>query len=214
MKLTEVLTEEQLNEVNVRKTLSAATLAALMAGGTYATFKPTIDNFLNRHKSTQKAPTPTPTPTPTPEPKQDEVKILTDRILSKYKRIDPKLASQIATLAKKYEKPIFPKAEDLLTIVGIESAFNPKAVSQLKKDPAIGLTQIRPGVHKMDARKLGGDIEQQIQKSSEILDQYNKGLKDPEAAIIAYNAGYGAYEKGKYNQNYINKFNKEKQLYK
>jgi Transglycosylase SLT domain len=212
MRLSDFLTEEQLDEVNYKKAIGAGALAALTAAGSYNAFRSNIHDFFNQNKPTQS--TPTTQPTPKPAPVKDEAKELADRILSKYKNVDPELALKIAKLAKKYEKPVFPKADDILSVVGIESSFNPNAVSQLKKDPAVGLTQIRPGVHKLDPKRLRTDIEHQIQKSSEILDQYNRGLKDPDAAIIAYNAGYGDYRKGNYNQNYINKFNKEKQLYR
>jgi soluble lytic murein transglycosylase-like protein len=212
MKFCEILTEEQLEEVHWGRVIGTGALAAAAAAGSYQGIK---SHFSKHDKPAQTAPAPQATiPEPPTPVKSDDANALAGKILKKYKKLDPDLALKVATLAKKYEKPAFPKADDILSIVGIESAFNPNAVSQLKHDPAIGLTQIRPGAHKMDAKKLSKDIEQQIQKSSDILDQYNKGLNDPEAAVIAYNVGYGDYRKGKYNQDYLNKFNKEKQLYK
>ncbi len=195
MRLQEVLSEEQLCEIDYKRALATGILGAAAIGN----FNPRIPSF--DKPQPQKV-----------SPAKDEAQELCDKILSKYK-VDPNLALQVAKLAKKYEKPTFPKAEDILAIAGIESSFRPNAVSGLKKDPALGLTQIRPGVHKLNAKRLGGDIEHQIEKSAEILDKYNKHLKDKEAAIIAYNVGPGDYKKGNFNQNYINKFNNERRLY-
>jgi len=196
MRLQEVLTEEQLCEIDYKRAFATGILG-LAAAGNYSYKLPTHGDPYQPKKVA---------------PVRDEAQQLADKILKKYK-VDPKLALQVAKLAKKHEKPVFPKAEDILCIVGIESSFRPHAISNLKKDPAMGLTQIRPGVHKLDSKKLGGDIEHQIEKSAEILNKYNKHLKNKEAAIIAYNVGPGDYRKGNYNQNYINKFKNEKQLY-
>lgn len=204
MKLNEFLSEEQLDEINLKKALGAG-LIATAAAGTYSPFFP-------KYEKPPQSPERSVLQKAKPEVK-DEAQILADKILSKYK-INPDLALKVAQLAKKHEKIDFPKAEDILAVAGIESSFRPEAVSKLKKDPAMGLTQIRPGVHKLDSKRLGADIEHQIQKSAEILNQYNKQLKDQEAAIIAYNVGPGAYRKGDYTQNYITKFKKEKELYK
>jgi len=198
MKLYEVLTEKQLDEINFKKAAAGGILGLAALGN----FNPKIPNF--DRPVQQKV---------NPAPVRHNAQDLADKILSKYK-INPELALQIAKLAKKHEKPVFPRAEDILTIVGIESSFRPEAVSDLKKDPAVGLTQIRPNVHKLDAKRLRTDLEHQIEKSVDILSQYHKGLKDKDATIIAYNVGYGDYRKGKFNQNYINKFNNERQLYK
>jgi len=196
MKLHEVLSEEQLCEIDYKRAIGTGILG-LAAAGNFSYRLPTHGDPYQPKKVS---------------PANDEAQVLCDRILKKYK-IDPKLALQIAKLAKKHEKPVFPKAEDLLAITGIESSFRPHAVSNLKKDPALGLTQIRPGIHKLDPKRLSTDIEHQMERSADILHKYNKHLKNKEAAIIAYNVGPGDYQKGKFNQNYITKFKNERQMY-
>ena len=194
MKLNEVLTEEQLCEIDYKRALATGILGLAAAGN----FSYRLPSHINPPKYTA--------------PVRDDAQELADRILKKYK-IDPRLALQVAKLAKRNERKDFPKAEDLLTIVGIESSFRPHAISKLKKDPAMGLTQIRPGVHKLDRVRLSGDIEHQMEQSAEILAKYHKHLKDKESAIIAYNVGPGDFKKGKFNQNYITKFKNERQMY-
>ena len=145
--------------------------------------------------------------------KDKEIEDLSDKVVSKY-NIDTDLARTIVVLTKKYEHPTFPRAEDLLSIIGIESSFNPNAVSGLKKDPAVGLTQIRPGVWGIDPEELSGDMEKQISLASDILTKYNRQLKSPRNAVHAYNVGETAFRRGKHNPSYVQKFEKERTLYK
>lgn len=103
-------------------------------------------------------------------------------------RVNPKLVAQIVHAAKKHERPDFPRAQDILAVIGVESSFNPKAVSQLKRDPARGLMQVRPGVWGMDPNQLS-TIDAQISKGAEILHAYYKKFGTKEAALHAYNVG-------------------------
>ncbi len=146
------------------------------------------------------------------EPEDPKVRKLVDIVTSKYK-VDQDLAKDIVKSAKKHARPTFPKVEDLLAIIGIESSFRPDAVSPLKKDPAVGLTQIRPNVWGLDAKELMNDIDKQIAHSAEILARYKRELGDPEDAVHAYNVGITAFKRGDHNPNYVNKFKAEKQMY-
>lgn len=134
---------------------------------------------------------------------------LAEKIAKRY-RVDTEFAQQVVQLAHKYQKPTFPKAEDILALVGIESSFNPTAVSGLKTDPAVGLTQVRPQMWNLDREELANDIEQQIAVGANILHQYYKRLKSPKAAIAAYNVGPTGYRKGHPRaQAYLAKFANE-----
>jgi hypothetical protein len=197
MRAQEFLTEQQLDELNLRKAAAGGLLALATANSMLPAFKSPAQGPL-KTEVTQVSP---------------EVQRLTKGILKKYK-IDPAVAANIAELAKKHEDPVFPKAHDLLAIIGIESSFNSKAVSALKKDPAIGLTQIRPGVWGLNRSELSQDIEKQISKASEILSSYNMKLKDPMQAVHAYNIGITALKNGRENLKYVDKFQKERVLYK
>lgn len=135
-------------------------------------------------------------------------------VLSKYKTIDPKLAEQVVKLAIRYEKPTFPRAEDILAVVGIESSFKPHAVSQLKSDPAVGLMQIRPAVWKLDKEALVGSIDKQIKTGADILHKYYQRTKTPEGALQAYNVGITNYlNKKNLNPRYVPKFERERDMY-
>ncbi len=131
--------------------------------------------------------------------------------MKKYK-INPEVALEISKLAIKHEKADFPKAPDILSVIGIESSFNPEAKSKLKHDPALGLMQVRPGIWKLDKKELHS-IENQISSGTEILNSYYVKLKDKTKALHAFNMGLTDFNKGKTNPNYIDKFQKERTLY-
>lgn len=133
------------------------------------------------------------------------------RITNKYD-VDEELAQQVVELANTYQKPTFPRAKDILAIVGIESSFDPDAQSQLKHDPAMGLTQIRPGVWNIDPAELQG-VEAQIRICADILSYYYKKLHNKEAAVQAYNVGLTDYNRGVSAPQYLSKYHREYQLY-
>ena len=145
---------------------------------------------------------------------EDEIKSLAKTVKSKYKHVSDEFATHVATMAKKHEKATFPKAKDILAIAGIESSFNPNAKSGLKRDPAIGLTQVRPKTWGIDKKDLDTP-EEQIKKGAEILHQYHKRLDgDVEGAVHSYNVGITNFKKGKgLNPKYVEKFKKERSLY-
>lgn len=136
------------------------------------------------------------------------------QIISARYKVDPDLVQQIVTAAKKYEKPDFPRAHHLLGLIGVESSFNPNAVSKLKRDPAVGLTQIRPGVWDIPKKQLA-TIDGQVKHAAEILSQYYHRLdQDADAALHAYNVGItnhrrSAKDPSKANPRYVPKVRAE-----
>lgn len=150
------------------------------------------------------------------EAKSAKSDLLVAAILSKYKTIDPLIAKQIVTVAKKHARPDFPRAEDILSVIGVESSFNHLAKSKLKKDPAKGLMQVRPGVWKISDSDLH-HIEDQIKHGVKILSYYYDKLESREGALRAYNLGITRHLKNKNDPRgavYVEKFKKEQQLYK
>lgn len=138
---------------------------------------------------------------------------LADIIVRKY-RIDPKKALHIVHLAHRYEKPDFPKAIDILAVIGIESSFDSNKQSNLKHDPAMGLTQIRTKMWQMNPKTIKGDLDSQIKMSAHILNKYYYKLnRDPESAVHAYNVGLTAFKRGQFNPQYVEKFNNERRMY-
>lgn len=134
-----------------------------------------------------------------------EYEHMIDKIVGTYK-VDPKLAANIVVLAHKYADPVFPKAPDILKVIGVESSFIPTAVSKLKEDPAIGLMQVRPGKWEIDPSELS-TIEGQIKHGSKILNKYYHKLKgNKEAALQAYNVGLRNFRKGVRAPKYIQKY--------
>jgi hypothetical protein len=135
-----------------------------------------------------------------------------DTIKAKYRRVDEIVVKDVLHYAYKYEKKSFPKAEDILAVIGIESSWNPMAKSKLKTDPALGLTQIRPGQWRklIDHPTELLEIEKQIKYAAEILHINFKLTKSVEDAVIAYNVGYGSWLDGLYSMDYLTKFQNER----
>lgn len=135
-------------------------------------------------------------------------------ILAKF-NVDDSKANQIVHAAIKHSHPVFPQAQHLLALAGIESSFNDKAVSKLKNDPARGLTQIRPMVWNIPPKELS-TIDGQIKHASNILKTYHEKLGDPDKAIAAYNIGITNLNLGKKRdaaQRYLTKFKNELNRY-
>lgn len=190
------LDEQNLSEINIKH---AAAIGALTA----ATMLPGNAN----HKQ-QSMPKPT---TVSVAKKISEVERLTQAVVKNWD-VTEKDATKIVKLAIKYEKPKFPKAKDILAVIGLESEFDPMAQSELKDDPAIGLMQVRPGVWGISASSIKNNVEQQIKVGTNILSDYFDKLNSPSAALHAYNIGITLFNKGKTNQRYVDKFNKARKL--
>lgn len=194
MKLREILIQpEPLNEISAKGAIAAG-LIGIPAFG------------MMMHP--KKAPI-GPAPEPAPYIQQyDEVEELTQMIV-KNRKVNPTFAKQVVLLAKKYEDPVFPKARDILAIVGIESNFRPNAISNLKRDPALGLMQVRAGVWKIDKKELA-DVEQQIRHGALILKHYYVKTKgDIPKAISAYNHGLTKVRRDDYDDRYFDKYSRE-----
>lgn len=201
MRLHEFTTPEQLDELDLKKALATGALAAAAVGAPYLASKYASSPVEPIAAATKQAVKPAAT-----------VQELASAITGKYK-VDPKLAMHVAQLAKKHEKPVFPRAEDILALIGIESSFNPHAVSGLRRDPALGLTQVRPRVWGMKPTELRGNLDKQVAMAAHILDLYNQKLNSPESALHAYNMGITAFRQGKTNPRYVQKFKNERNLY-
>lgn len=123
--------------------------------------------------------------------------------------VSQELASKVIRSATKYADNVFPSKLDLLAVVGIESSYNPRAVSQLRHDPAVGLTQIRPKVWGTTAPALN-TVDAQLKMTNYILTKYYAKFKTRDAAIHAYNVGETNFRHQRgLNPGYVTKFNKE-----
>lgn len=130
-----------------------------------------------------------------------------DRIVADYK-IDRKLATNIVQYAYKYQRDDFPRAHDIIAIIGVESDFIPTAKSKLKKDPAYGLTQVRSKMwnHVPMCQNVRDSVEQQVRCGMFILAAYYKELGSKDDAIHAYNIGLAAFQRGDNNPHYVPKY--------
>lgn len=127
--------------------------------------------------------------------------------------VDAKLANHIVQLAFKYQDPVFPRAHDIISLIGVESSFDPNAISDLKEDPAIGLMQVRPAKWGLTASDLATP-EQQIKHGVRVLSKYYHNLKgNKKAALQAYNVGLRNYKKGVKAPEYVQKFSIESQRF-
>lgn len=137
-----------------------------------------------------------------------------NKILDRFK-VEPDKAHEIVKAAIKYSDPVFPQTHHLIALAGIESSFNDKAVSQLKFDPAIGLTQIRPKVWNINPTELS-TVDGQIKHAAHILKTYHQKTGSIESAIKSYNVGITNFRNGKKQEaahRYLTKFNTELKNY-
>lgn len=208
MQLSTAFKTDQLDEASLKGAIAAGALAASAIMGGSTAGNPSYISH-DEHQAEVRR-----TSFKTFAAKHDvRAKTLASTITDKYS-IGSDLALKVAKLALKYEKPTFPKAEDILAVCGIESSFKPHAVSQLKNDPAVGLMQVRPAVWNLDTQKLKGSVEEQIKVGAEILHGYYKKLKTKDAALQAYNVGLTNYMKKKgLNPRYVPKFDNEREMY-
>src|SRR5690348_16976224 len=133
MKLNEVLevselSEEQLNEIKARQVIAAGAIALATLG----VFKKRLDDKEWAAQQAAIAAQQT-----APKPDYDKFAQLERQLNSMAKVISAKYhkdydeALAYAALAKKHEKKTFPKAKDLVSLMGVESSFNSQAVSHL-----------------------------------------------------------------------------------
>lgn len=208
MKLDEVL---QLDELSLRDAVKYGVKGATALVGT-AMLAGSVYNSANKaHDVSTVAAEPQQLTAKVEQSAERQVKLAS--LVTKKYDIKADEAWKIVDLAIKHEASTFPKAEDILAIIGIESSFNSKAKSQLKTDPAIGLMQVRPGVWGIDPNELSSP-EDQIEKGVEILKSYYQKLGKIESAVHAYNVGITTFKKGiKLNPKYVSKFETERSLY-
>ncbi len=139
------------------------------------------------------------------EPSMADTKVL-DIIVKRFK-VSKNHASQILSVVDSYADKEFPKRNDLLALIAVESRYVVNAVH----NGCYGLMQIEKKSH---AKKLQGrsiiNPSVNIGIGADILKEYylltNKNKK---AAILAYNAGIGNYLKGRTNPAYYTKYQSE-----
>lgn len=135
-----------------------------------------------------------------PKPKYIE---LQNYLVHRYK-IDEYKAQYIIQNSLKYSNNTFPRLEDTLAIIAIESAFDLSAVSTAN---AKGLMQIL-------YKKTSFNISDNIVDGTKLLKEYYRHFGNIDATVQAYNVGIGAYKQGQRNQAYLAKFKQEKKKFK
>lgn len=204
MKISELIAEDQIDEGKLKQALAGATLAAtIMSGGLHHPTGTEHDTVMQSISAKVTADV----------EKQVEIDNLKNLVLKKY-NIPAARAEEIVKLVLKHEKSDFPQAEDLLAIIGIESSFNPNAVSGLKHDKAVGLTQIRPAIWGITQGELKGNLDKQVGLGAKILNTYYKKLGSEEKAVHAYNVGLTNFKHHRgLNQAYVDKWKNEVNRY-
>lgn len=134
----------------------------------------------------------------------DPNEILAAKISNYYKK-PLETVSQIVEYSKEFAHEEFPTQRDILAIIAVESSFNPEAKFQGSR----GLMQVLVKTH---AKRILGpfDVREQIRVGTEILREYYLQTgKVRDAAVMAYNVGPGAYQKGVRPDHYLSKFRRE-----
>lgn len=117
------------------------------------------------------------------------------------------LISKIVHTAQKYSKDDFPKTEDILAIIAVESTYNTNAHHK----GSWGLMQIEAKSHR---DKYHGEnltnIDTNIRVGSEVLSEYFASTGSRSKAIMAYNVGIGGFLRGFRSASYLAKVNRER----
>lgn len=135
--------------------------------------------------------------------------MLVSKVLSKYK-ISEQKAHQIVGAAMKHADPVFPKAHDILAVIGKESTFKDDAVSNVG---AKGLMQVRPKIWNLGHGELD-TIDGQVKHGVAILKSYHKKFGSVDSSLHAFNVGETNFRNKKnLNPKYVENFHKERELY-
>ena len=150
MKLSEILPKDQLDESAWRNALAAGVLgvSALSPSAVTKSDPPAYEqpsDEVTTHGRRSDAPNFDKFEPDISHPRDQLRRDQLVRKIAKEYRVDRELIANVVDLAFEYEHSEFPKAADILAVIGVESSFDPSSVSQLKQDPARGLMQIRPG---------------------------------------------------------------------
>jgi hypothetical protein len=142
------------------------------------------------------------------ETPQKDVELI-ENIVSRFKLSVP-VAVNIISLATENAYEDFPKKNDILAIIAVESSYNAKSLLR----GCYGLMQIEKKSHK---EKLAGrslyNPAVNIELGSKILNQYYVLLgKNKRAAILAYNSGIGNYLKHRFKSIYYEKYRKQLEM--
>jgi hypothetical protein len=122
---------------------------------------------------------------------------------------DPTFVQHLVSIAEKYAYSDFPKKEDILAIVAVESRFRTNA----HYGNSQGLMQIDRVANHKDIRGSLFDPEENIRVGVKILRKYYDLLGgNRRAAIMAYNEGIGLYMHGRRTRTYLTKVEKNAKL--
>lgn len=127
---------------------------------------------------------------PSLEVKASDIK-LAEAISHKYKCAFH-VALEAVKYASQYSYVDFPRKEDILAIVGVESSFNPNA----KSGGSRGVMQVLVKTHRNKIQSPFG-LKEQIRVGTLILrENFVNGPGTAKSAVMSYNVGLGAYLRG------------------
>jgi soluble lytic murein transglycosylase-like protein len=125
------------------------------------------------------------------------------KAISEHYKCSLQTAVDAVKYAEKFAYSDFPKKEDLLAVMAVESKFNPNASFRGSK----GVMQVLVKTHK-DKVVYPFTFEEQTRTGARILRENFLSLNNSSsAAVMAYNIGLGAYQKGRKSRHYLAKFN-------
>lgn len=141
-----------------------------------------------------------------PQPAVDPDAKLVQALAKRFRKSE-EFIQRVVDAADRYAYPDYPKRENILAIISVESSFNPKAAHR----GSLGLMQIHIKVHRKEFRGQSPyDVDRNIAVGVKILRGYYEDLNHRErSAVLAYNAGIGNFLKGRYVSDYHRKYMRE-----
>lgn len=137
----------------------------------------------------------------------DKIEAISEQVSERW-AVDRDFAKEVVNTAAALSRRDFPKVEDVLAIVAVESGFNPKA----ENSGAYGLMQIQYNHHKQRIPSKGDllDPHHNLKVGTQILREYFEGVsRNTDKAVLAYQAGIGGLLNGEGKMDYLQKFKRE-----
>lgn len=130
--------------------------------------------------------------------------------ISSVYKIPLKTAQAIVHAAERYADPVFPKKLDILSVIAVESRFQPTVVSLGN----YGLMQVNLRSHKYSKAQLM-TIDGNIKAGAAVLKEcFSLTKGDIKGSILSYNSGFFGYKKGIYNPVYFTLFERNLRILK
>lgn len=127
---------------------------------------------------------------------------LYNKVVSVFKDVDPILLEDILEHADRLAYEDFPRREDIISVIAVESGFRTCPTDGLG---SYGLMQVNAKANRINKETLCNPQVNMIH-GVRILRENYETFRSERKALLVYNAGIGNFLEGNYNDDYYRKF--------